>query len=113
MTLAPGEGFFINVPAATTITLIGEVSLSNSAALSAGYNLLAVPVPLAGGLADAAAGGLTPAEGDTVYQWTGSGFSAKSYVDGAWEPSAPTVKVGEGFFLQGAARTYTRNFSVN
>ncbi len=113
MTLTPGEGFFIKVPAATTITLIGEVSLSNSKALAAGYNLLAVPVPLAGGLADAAAGGLTAAEGDTVYQWTGSGFSAKSYVDGAWEPSAPTVKVGEGFFLQGAARTYTRNFSVN
>ncbi|MCX6863242.1 MAG: hypothetical protein NT050_10120 [Verrucomicrobia bacterium] len=113
MTLAPGEGFFINVPAATTITLIGEVSLANSKALAAGYNLLTVPVPLAGGLADAAAGGLTAAEGDVVYQWTGSGFAAKEYVDGAWAPSAPTVKVGEGFFLKGTARTYARNFSVN
>jgi len=107
MSLAPGEGFFINVPAATTITLIGEVSLSNSKALAAGYNLLSVPV------ADAAAGGLVATEGDVVYQWTGSGFAAKEYVDGAWAPSAPTVKVGEGFFLKGAARTYTRNFSVN
>ena len=113
MTLAPGEGFFINVPAATTITLIGEVSLANSTALAAGYSLLSVPVPLAGGLADAAAGGLTAAEGDVVYQWTGSGFAAKEYVDGAWAPSAPTVKVGEGFFLKGTARTYARNFSVN
>jgi len=113
MTLAPGEGFFINVPAATTITLIGEVSLNNSKALGAGINLLSVPVPLAGGLSDAAAGGLTAAEGDVVYQWTGSAFAAKEFVDGAWAPSAPTVKVGEGFFLKGAARTYSRNFSVN
>jgi hypothetical protein len=113
MTLPPGDGFFINVPAATTITLIGEVSLSNSKALAAGFNLLSVPVPLAGGLTDAAAGGLTAVEGDVVYQWTGTGFAAKEFVDGEWAPSAPTVKVGEGFFLKGAARTYTRNFSVN
>jgi len=113
MTLAPGEGFFINVPSATTITLIGEVSLSNSKALPAGYNLLSVPVPLAGGLVDAAAGGLSAVEGDVVYQWNGAGFAGKEFVDGAWAPSAPTVKVGEGFFLKGAARTYTRNFSVN
>ena len=113
MTLPPGDGFFINVPAATTITLIGEVSLNNSAALAAGFNLLSVPVPLAGGLTDAAAGGLTAAEGDAVYQWAGNKFALSEYVDGAWAPAAPTVKVGEGFFLKGAARTYTRNFSVN
>ena len=113
MTLPPGDGFFINVPAATTITLIGEVSLNNSKALPAGFNLLSVPVPLAGGLTDAAAGGLTAVEGDVVYQWTGTGFSAKEFVDGEWSPSAPTVKVGEGFFLKGSARTYARNFSVN
>jgi hypothetical protein len=40
-------------------------------------------------------------------------FALSEYVDGAWAPAAPTVKVGEGFFLKGAARTYTRNFSVN
>ena len=114
MTLNPGEGFFINVPAATTITLIGEVSLKNSTALAAGYNLLSVPVPLAGGLNDAAAGGLAAVEGDAVYQWTGSKFALNEYLDGAWSAgSAPTVKVGEGFFLKGAARTYDRNFSVN
>jgi hypothetical protein len=113
MTLTPGEGFFIKVPAATTITLIGEVSLNNSKALAAGINLLSVPVPLAGALTDAAAGGLTAAEGDVVYQWTGASFVSKEFVDGAWAPSAPTVKVGEGFFLKGAARTYSRNFSVN
>jgi len=113
MTLNPGEGFFINVPAATTITLIGEVSLANSKALAAGYNLLSVPVPLAGGLNDPAAGGLAAAEGDAVYQWAGTKFALKEYVDGAWAPSAPTVNVGEGFFLKGTARTYARNFSVN
>ena len=113
MKLSPGEGFFVKVEAATTITLIGEVSLSNNINVAQGYNLIAVPLPLAGSLTDAAAGGFPAKEGDNVFQWTGSGFAAKSFVDGAWEPSAPTVKVGEGFFLQGAARTYTRNFSVN
>lgn len=113
MKLSPGEGFFVNVPQATTITLIGEVSLSNTVNIAKGYNLVSVPLPLAGGLTDAAAGGFPASEGDNVFQWTGSGFSAKSFVDGAWEPSAPTLKVGEGFFVQGNARTYTRNFSVN
>ena len=113
MKLSPGEGFFVKVEAATTITLIGEVSLSNNINVAQGYNLIAVPLPLAGSLTDAAAGGFPAKEGDNAFQWTGSGFAAKSFVDGAWEPSAPTVKVGEGFFLQGAARTYTRNFSVN
>lgn len=113
MKLSPGEGFFVNVSAPTTITLIGEVSLSNSVNITGGYNLVSVPLPLAGSLTDAAAGGFPTKEGDNVFQWTGSGFSAKSFVDGAWEPSVPTLKVGEGFFVQGAARTYTRNFSVN
>ncbi|MFM7805762.1 MAG: hypothetical protein ACKPGK_14890 [Verrucomicrobiota bacterium] len=113
MKLSPGEGFFVNVTAATTITLIGEVSLSNTVNIAQGYNLVSIPLPLAGSLTDAAAGGFPAKEGDNVFQWTGSGFSAKSFVDGAWEPSAPTLKVGEGFFVQGVARTYTRNFSVN
>lgn len=114
MKLAPGEGFFIKVDSDQTITLIGEVSLNNTVNLVKGFNLISVPLPLAGGLTDAAAGGLTAQADDAVYQWTGSGFALKEFVDGEWSPSAPTVKVGEGFFVKSAtARTYTRNFSVN
>ncbi len=110
MTLPVGEGFFINVPSATTITLIGEVSQNNSKTLVNGVNLLSVPLPLVGGITDV--GGLNVAEGDVIYQWTGSGFSAKEYVDGEWLPSVPVVKIGEGFFLKGSGRSYVRNNSV-
>lgn len=113
-TLTPGEGFFVRVGAATTVTLIGEVSLSNTKALTAGFNLISIPLPLAGSLTDAAVGGFPAAEGDDVYQWTGTGFSLNSFVDGEWSNgAAPSLRIGEGFFVNGAARTYTRNFSTN
>jgi len=110
MTLPVGEGFFINVPSATTITLIGEVSQNNSKTLVNGVNLLSVPLPLVGGVTEV--GGLNVAEGDVIYQWTGSGFSAKEFVDGVWSPSVPVVKIGEGFFLKGSGRSYVRNNST-
>jgi hypothetical protein len=75
-----------------------------------GVNLLSVPLPLVGGVTDV--GGLNVAEGDVIYQWTGSGFSAKEFVDGEWLPSVPVVKIGEGFFLKGGGRTYVRNNST-
>ena len=108
-------GFTVMLPIIERQTRINGSNsfVDQTANIAAGYNLIAVPLPLAGSLTDAAAGGFPAKEGDNVFQWTGSGFAAKSFVDGAWEPSAPSVKVGEGFFLQGAARTYTRNFSVN
>ena len=112
-TLTPGEGFFVRVSAATTVTLIGEVSLSNTKALSNGFNLISVPLPLAGDITAAAVGGFPAAEGDDVFQWTGTGFGLKSFVDGVWEGGNPTVRVGEGFFVRGTARTYTRNFTVS
>jgi hypothetical protein len=110
MTLPVGEGFFINVPSATTITLIGEVSQNNSKTLVDGVNLLSVPLPLVGGVTEV--GGLNVTEGDVIYQWTGSGFSAKEFVDGEWLPSVPIVKVGEAFFLKGSGRSYVRNNSI-
>ena len=111
MILPVGEGFFIHVPIETTIAFIGEVSQNNSSTLTNEFNLLTVPMPLEGELSDI--GGLAASEGDVVYQWTGSGFSAKEYVDGVWYPSAPIVKVGEGFFLKGNNRTYVLDNGIN
>jgi hypothetical protein len=65
---------------------------------------------LVGGVTEV--GGLNVTEGDVIYQWTGSGFSAKEFVDGVWSPSVPIVKVGEGFFLKGNGRSYVRNNST-
>jgi hypothetical protein len=111
-TLVPGEGFFIRVGAATTVTLIGEVSLSNTRSLPAGFNLISLPLPLAGDITAAAVGNFPAVDGDDVFQWNGTGFSLKSFVDGDWGGTPPTVRVGEGFFVKGAARTYTRNYTV-
>jgi hypothetical protein len=111
MTLPVGEGFFINVPSATTITLIGEVSQTNNKSLANGVNLMSIPMALGGGLSDVS--GLVAIEGDVVYQWTGTGFSANEFVDGVWSPSVPVVKVGEGFFLKGSGRSYVLNNGGN
>jgi hypothetical protein len=111
MTLPVGEGFFINVPSATTITLIGEVSQNNNKTLANGISLLSVPMAVGGSLTDV--GGLVANEGDVVYQWTGTGFGATEFVDGSWSPSVPNVKVGEGFFLKGSGRSYVVNGSNN
>lgn len=111
MTLSVGEGFFINVNTPTIITLVGEVSKNNSKTLNSGINLLSLPLALSGNITDV--GGLVANEGDVVYQWTGTGFKASEYVDGAWLPSVPSVKVGESFFLKGASRNYVlKNTSV-
>jgi hypothetical protein len=67
-------------------------------------------LPLVGGVTEV--GGLNVTEGDVIYQWTGSGFSAKEFVDGEWLPSVPIVKVGEAFFLKGSGRSYVRNNSI-
>lgn len=110
MKLSLGEGFFINVPVAVDIILIGEVDLSVSKNLVNGINLTSITAPLTGTLTDV--GGLLPVEGDVVYQWTGVGFSAKEYVDGVWSPSVPSIKVGEAFFLKGSGRTYNLQSST-
>jgi hypothetical protein len=114
MTLSPGEGFFVRVSAATTITLIGEVSLSNSVPLRSGFSLIGIPLPLAGGLTAASVGGFNVTEGDDFYSFNGTGYVSNSYSEGAWDNGDPQIAIGQGFFVRtSTARNYVRNFSVN
>jgi hypothetical protein len=108
MILSVGEGFFIYLPAATTITMTGEVSINNVKSLNSGYNLLAIPLAIGGDLSKD--GQFVPSDGDVIYKWTDIGYSGTEYVDGVWYPSAPEIKVGEAFFLH---TTAVRNYSVN
>jgi hypothetical protein len=117
-TLRPGEGFFVanNQANPLTITFVGEVPQGNrETTLAQGLNLVGSQVPQAGGLSTAL--GYTAAEGDTVYQWDAATQQYKnpsSFQFEAWDPSEPTIAVGEGFFIsKGAAGSWTRNFSVN
>jgi hypothetical protein len=112
----PGKAFFVRAPSTgpVTLTFVGEVPQGAlSTPLVNGLNLVASQVPQAGALSGAL--GYTAAEGDTVYQWTGTGYSSANIFDfGAWGAGDPNLEVGEGFWLiKNAAGNWTRNFSVN
>jgi hypothetical protein len=114
ITLTPGAGFYVRVGAPTTVVLVGEVRLQNSISLVQGFNLIACPIPLSGSLTDTASIGFTAQDGDDVYKFNNGSFSINSFAEGEWSAgAAPQISVGEGFWVRGAARTYTRNFSVN
>ena len=114
MKTAPGDGVFIHVASAQTVTLVGEVSLSTTINLIKGYNLIASPVPLAGALDSVV--GYTAQENDVFISWDGTKFVSDGYSGGFWDtdPLPPSVTVGQGFFLKSdTARAWTRTFSVN
>jgi hypothetical protein len=120
MTLAPGEGFFIQPggSAEVTLTFVGEVMqgtaenpLSN--ALASGFSLVGSQVPQAGTATEL---DLTDdlANGSQILQWNGSGYDSSILAFGAWSPSDPSIDVGEGFFVNTATATsWDRIFSVN
>jgi hypothetical protein len=116
-TLAPGEGAFLQLAAATTVTLVGEVPQGTALTVSmpAGLSIRSSIVPQSLGLG---ALGLQLATGDTVYRFNRATQSYDSYLSlggaSGWLPSDPTPEVGESFWVQrAAAGTWTRSFSVN
>ena len=116
-TLNPGEGCFIGLPSAATLTFVGEVPQGNlTNQVPSNYSLRSSQVPQAGLLSSA----LTyPAvDNDLVYQWDRVNqryLDANTYIDGfGWFPAEPNIGVGESFFIQtGTAHAWTRTFSVN
>jgi hypothetical protein len=116
--MAPGEGVFIQNPAATaaTLTFVGEVPQGTlKTALAKGLNLVSSQVPQSGKLvADLK---FPTGEGDVIYQWDAAGqkYKAPNIVEfGELSGGDPTVAVGEGFFVdKAAAGSWDRTFSVN
>jgi hypothetical protein len=116
-TLNPGEGCFFRSPTATTLTFVGEVmqgSLTNTFPLNA-LSMRSSMVPQQG-----AASGLlgVPAEpGDQLYKYS-AGYTLYTFDDlsGAWDPSDPTINVGEAFFFRKSPAStqskWVRNFTV-
>jgi hypothetical protein len=120
LSLNPGEGVFVNnTGAASTVTFVGEVKTgSSTVALAADkFSIISSVIPQQ--LKLDVASGFPAAEGDQVSRYTGASFLTDSIVDGAWEGDsageAPTVQVGEAFFVKnaGAAAAWTRTFTVN
>jgi hypothetical protein len=125
--IAPGSGVFVKNPLPAgqnmTNTFVGEVPQSGATPLShpipAGFSIQASEVPQEGA-ADTL--GLVGADGDRIYFFTPAtqGYTAPFQYDagfGEWSPALSTrpLKVGEAMFYQnrGAARTWTRTFTVN
>jgi hypothetical protein len=111
MTLGPGEGAFVQMPAAGTLTFVGEVMQGDLVnPLVTGFDIYSSMVPQTGALA--ADLGYTPDAGDNIYQWNGAGYDQSSFV-GIWLPGDPTIEVGEAFWIQSAsAKNWSRTFNV-
>jgi len=112
----PGTGALILTDGNFTNTFVGEVlqgSLTNS--FSSGYSMKASQVPQAGDL-DALGLGAALGLGDNVLKWNFAtqGYDTYTFLGvGSWDPSTPSVGVGEGFFINSTAGgNWTRNFTV-
>ena len=119
LTLNPGEGTYIFAPAAFTQTFVGEVALTSTVNLPAGFSMVSSALPQSLPLNGAPPAGLGApvGEGDRVYQFNPAtgGFIFNQFVDGAWDDGTPPVPaIGESFyyFNAGAAKGWSRTFSV-
>jgi len=117
LTIKPGEGAFIrNFSTPFTNTFVGNVVLNSTNSIPQGFSIRSSTLPQAGKLQTDL--GYVPAENDTIYQFTGSGYDIFTYSDGQWGTGAPeeqpSLKVGESvFFRKTAAGSWTRNFDPN
>jgi hypothetical protein len=129
-TLSPGEGAFINLPTATTLTLVGDVPEGAlTVDIPPQFSIISQMVPQSIAVNENGLGAeAIPASiGDQILFWDNQTQGFKPSVDyngpafGGWtdanfSPVDPTPGVGESFFYNsGAASTvqWTRNFTVN
>jgi hypothetical protein len=114
MTLAPGEGVFINSPEAFVNTFVGEVMQGDlSVKVGIGYTMIGSQVPQTGTATDL---GLTPVlnDFDAVYIFNGTSYDIYTIIGGAWDPADPTIELGHSVFLNtGAAVDWKRTFNIN
>jgi len=116
MTVSPGEGVFVNVQAPTQVTFVGEVmsgQLSNP--IPKGFNIRASQVPQAGKVSTELL--YPPNDGDQLYKFNST--DQKYFLYGfttllGWDPSEPTIEVGEAFFVNNpnTAKNWTRTFDI-
>lgn len=122
VTTPAGSAFYIQSPAAATITFVGQVAtgtLTNK--LASGVNFVADTVPVA----ERWPGGLVGNDGDFIYTWTGSAWNntiwqylgGYGWYDGVGADPAttngPVMTVGNGVLYQalGGAITWQRSFN--
>jgi hypothetical protein len=131
-TLNPGEAAFFYNNTSTNIifTFVGTVPQgTNTVVLNQGYNLVSSPVPETGGITTTlglavAVAGSDVDDGDRLYSFSNNGvtsgyatYTVDSFSTPPWDPSEPTINVGQGFFYYipntNPAKSWVRTFSVN
>jgi hypothetical protein len=121
-TIDFGGGAFINnrSGAAFTLTSVGEVGQGTLAnPVPAGFSIRSSKVPQAGAIS--AVLGFPAAQLDSVYKYINTGAPGAGYSQftfdndlGGWDPSEPSVDVGEAVFISSVAgHPWTRTFTVN
>jgi hypothetical protein len=122
VTLNPGEAVFYQPALARTLTFVGEVlqgQLSNT--LPLGTKVMRSSMVPQQGLVSTDLG-VPFFNGDQLFTYNtaqnGGGYVTYLYStdDGQWDPSEPTMSVGQGFFYRKAAGAnnpnWVRNFTV-
>jgi len=114
-TYVPGEGFFIKNPGVTALTntFVGNVKQGVlTTPLSVGFTLVSSQVPQSGLVATDLQAPV--AQFEIVYKYDGLGYQTFVLGFNGWNPSEPTVNVGEGFFIKkNTSGSWTRTFNVN
>jgi hypothetical protein len=127
-TVAPGEGFFINIPEGsgqTVVTLVGDVVPEGEVTQpiqGPGFGMYANKIPAATGFND---NGFPVTINDATYQTfdaVGNSYSqadtyfeGAGWLDGDFNETNPTPGVGQGFlfFNPGAEAVWTQDFDPN
>jgi hypothetical protein len=116
LVVAPGNGVFVRVDAASTVTFVGEVPAGNLVNhINSGFSIKASQVPQAGKVSTDL--GFPKAAGDQIFVFnTATGKYALFSVDdfsGDWV-TEPTLDVGQAVFVRtDAAKDWTRSFDIS
>jgi hypothetical protein len=103
-SMNPGSGFFVNCPAQTNITLVGQVIQgTNTYPIAAGYQIVSPSAPVAGGIQTTQK--YNPSVNDTVLIWNGTSYNQHKWTGTTWTLGEPSFNVGQAFFLNAKNNT--------
>jgi hypothetical protein len=119
VTLNPGEGFFVQLPAGssdTNVTFVGEVLQGNLVnSYSDLYNLTGNKFADSGTLTSLGFTNIPPNDKVLLWNSTAQSYTTFTKTASGWLPPAgPSIDVGDGFFVNTPAGTFdwTRDVSV-
>ncbi len=113
-SLDSGEGYWVEVPSATSSYLNGNVPVDDAItnSIAAGFQICSYPYPVDCAITNL---GFTPSLGDKIYVWNGTGYQSSEYTlvfdfdllqdVEKWDNETMVVKVGQGFWYESTVAT--------